>query len=103
MPGGAKSTPHWPVIIIAVFKAGLLGFTLTLGVWTVDKAILTVSGCCVVLALSATRILNYVFIHQKEVIQQFSDTVRRATTRATGVLPPVVGDSAAITLRFILL
>jgi len=94
--GEGATSPHWPVIVVAVFKVGLLGFTLTLSAWTQDPAVLTICGCCVVLALSATRILNYFFIHRKEVIENLRSAVRRATVRAsTAVLPPAnIADSA---------
>ena len=39
---GQNTKPHWPVAVIALFKAGILCFTLTLSQWTMDPAILTI-------------------------------------------------------------
>ena len=39
---GENSMPHWPVIIIALFKVGIMCFTLTLSQWTTDRAVLTI-------------------------------------------------------------
>mmetsp|Transcript_9273 Transcript_9273/g.19554 ORF Transcript_9273/g.19554 Transcript_9273/m.19554 type:complete len:733 (-) Transcript_9273:105-2303(-) len=71
------STPHWPIVIIALFKVGIILVTMTLSQWTTDPATLTICGFCIVLALSITRVMNFFYIHKKEVIQNLSATIRR--------------------------
>ena len=94
MPSGegedVKSLPHWPVIIIALFKLGIICFTVTLSQWTVDSAILTICGCCIVLALSVTRVMNYFFIHKKEMIRHVTE---RLTSLAAHVSHPDIAES----------
>mmetsp|Transcript_4866 Transcript_4866/g.11092 ORF Transcript_4866/g.11092 Transcript_4866/m.11092 type:complete len:593 (-) Transcript_4866:185-1963(-) len=89
---GQNTMPHWPVVIIALFKAGILCFTLTLSQWTTDPAIMTICGCFIVLALASTRVMNFFFIHKKEMIQELTNTVRTTVRRATE-LPPVISAS----------
>lgn len=85
---GQNTLPHWPVIIIALFKVGIMFFTLTLSQWTTDRAVLTICGCFIVLALASSRVLNHFFIHKKGVIKELTETVRQTVSRAT-ILPPV--------------
>jgi len=71
------ATPHWPIVIIALFKVGIILVTMTLSQWTTDPATLTICGFCIVSALSTTRVMNFFYIHKKEVIQNLRDTIRR--------------------------
>ncbi|KAL7539976.1 hypothetical protein ACHAXR_009774 [Thalassiosira sp. AJA248-18] len=80
---GGTAMPHWPVVIIALLKVGIILFTLTLSQWTVDPAVIVICGCCIVFALAVTRVLNFFFIHKKEVIQNLTETVRNTVGRAS--------------------
>jgi len=82
-----KVTPHLPVVIIALFKAAILIFTMTLSLWTTEPAVLTLSGCCIVLAIAVTRVVNFFFIHKKGVIQNLTNTMRNTVGKATMSLP----------------
>ena len=84
---GAGTSPHWPVVIIALFKVGLFSFQLTLGLWTTDQGVLTICGFCVVLAMSVTRVLSFFFIHKKDMIQSI----------VTNLLPRVSSVSFTLT------
>mmetsp|Transcript_14019 Transcript_14019/g.22894 ORF Transcript_14019/g.22894 Transcript_14019/m.22894 type:complete len:386 (+) Transcript_14019:2-1159(+) len=66
---------------------------MTLSQWTKDPAELTICGFCIVLALSASRVMNFFFIHRKEVIQNLTETVRTTVGRAAAVLPPVISET----------
>lgn len=74
---GKASAPHWPIVIISLFKVAIFLFAITLNQWTVDPATLTICGFGIVFALAVSRILNYMFIYQKQAIQKLRDTVRR--------------------------
>ena len=77
------NSPNWPVIIIALFKVAIILFTATLYEWTVDSAVLTVVGCFVVFALAVTRVVNFVFTHKREVVENLTTTVRTTVGRAS--------------------
>ena len=81
---GKISKPHWPIVIISVFKIGILLFTFTLSQWTIEPEVLTLCGCGIVIAMAITRVLSFGFIHKKERIQKLIAT---ATERATAILP----------------
>jgi len=69
MDGGSKKL-YWPVIVINLLKLGLTLFALTLWVWTIDPDVLSLCGFVVVISLTATRVLNFFFVHQKAMIDE---------------------------------
>ena len=77
------NSPNWPVIIIALFKVAIILLTATLSEWTIDAAVLTVVGCGVVFALAVTRVVNFVFTHKREVVENLTTTVRTTVGRAS--------------------
>ena len=93
-----KRVPHWPVIIIGLFKLGIILFTVTLSQWTVDPATLTICGCCIVLALSVTRVMNYFFIHHRKKIDQVTERLASLAARVSfpDIADPVEAGSKNI-------
>ena len=77
------NSPNWPVIIIALFKVAIILLTATLSEWTIDSAVLTVVGCGVVFALAVTRVVNFVFTHKHEVVENLAATVGATVGRAS--------------------
>ena len=71
----ARRRPYWPIVIIAAFKLALILFTVTLNQWTADPAVLTLCGFGIVASLALTRVLGWVFIHKKAMIDKATKTV----------------------------
>ncbi len=82
---------NWPVVIVFLLKVGVILFCMTLSVWLVLPDDLAIAGLCVVFALSVTRVLNHIFIHEKEMVET-------ATGRAVNVAGGLVREA---TKRFI--
>ena len=69
---------NWPFVIVFLLKVGVILFCATLFVWLIFPDDLAIAGLCVVFALSVTRVLNHIFIHEKEMVET-------ATGRAVNV------------------
>ena len=61
---------NWPVVIVFLLKVGVILFCATLSVWLVLPDDLAIAGLCVVFALSVTRVLNHIFIDEKEMVEE---------------------------------
>lgn len=61
-----KKKLNFPVAIIAVVKVGIIFFCVTLFTRTNEPDTLAVRGLLIVVALSVTRVLNTIFIHETE-------------------------------------
>ena len=80
---------NWPVVIVFLLKVGIILFCATLFVWLIFPDDLAIAGLFVVFALSVTRLLNHIFIHEKEMVETITDRavnvagalVREATKR----------------------
>ena len=88
-----KKSPHWPVIIISLFKVATMVFTITLSLWTTNPAVLTMCGCGIIFSLSITRVANYFFIHKKEVLKRLSDEVMTTVSRATAMPTTILSNT----------
>jgi PAS domain S-box-containing protein len=105
-PDGETAKPHWPVVFIALFKAGIISFTITMSSWTADPVILTACGCLIVFSLAVTRVANFFFIHRKEQLAHFwketrntlmsvGDVAQRVSVATTEVAATTVSKSLA--------
>jgi len=80
---------NWPVVIVFLLKVGIILFCVTLFVWLSLPVDLAIAGLCVVFALSVTRVLNHIFISEKEMVEEVTERavhvaggfVREATKR----------------------
>ena len=80
---------NWPVVIVNLLKVGVILFCATLFVWLSHPDDLAIAGLCVVVALSVTRVLNHIFIDEKEMVEEVTERavhvaggfVREATKR----------------------
>lgn len=90
---------YWPVVVLNLLKLGLTLFALTLWVWTVDPAVLSICGFVVVLSLTVIRVLKYFFVHQKALIDEAAARMtERFKSRTSRVDVPHDDSSAAKTL-----
>jgi len=64
---------NWPVVIVNLLKVGVILFCVTLFVWLSLPDDLAIAGLCVVFALSVTRVLNHIFIHEKEMVEEVTE------------------------------
>ena len=64
---------NWPVVIVFLLKVGVIVFCATLFVWLTLPDDLAIAGLCVVIALSVTRVLNHIFIHEKEMVEEVTE------------------------------
>lgn len=64
---------NWPVLIVNLLKVGIILFCATLSVWLVLPDDLAIAGLCVVFALSVTRVLNHIFINEKEMVEEVTE------------------------------
>ena len=74
---------NWPVVIVFLLKVGIILFCATLFVWLIFPDDLAIAGLFVVFALSVTRLLNHIFIHEKEMVETITD---RAVNVAGGLV-----------------
>ena len=72
---------YWPVVISSLLKLGLTIFALTLWIWTIDPGLLSIFGFLVVFSMTVTRVLDYVFIHQKDLIEKAAAKVSKRLVR----------------------
>jgi hypothetical protein len=80
---------NWPVVIVNLLKVGVILFCVTLFVWLSLPDDLAIAGLCVVFALSVTRVLNHIFVNEKEMVEEVTERavhvagglVREATKR----------------------
>ena len=88
---------NWPVVIVFSLKVGVILFCATLSVWLVLPDDLAIAGLCAVFALSVTRVLNHIFIHEKELVEEVTeravniardigDTARGAIDKGVGLV-----------------
>ena len=68
-----KKSLNWPVVIVTLLKVGIVLFCVTLFVWLTLPDDLAIAGLCVVIALSVTRVLNHIFIHEKEMVEEVTE------------------------------
>ncbi len=80
---------NWPVVIVFLLKVAIILFCATLFVWLTLPDDLAIAGLCVVIALSVTRVLNHIFVKEKDMIEEVTERavhvaggfVREATKR----------------------
>jgi len=68
-----KSGLNWPVAIVTLLKVGVILFCVTLFLWSIIPDDLAIAGLCVVFALSVTRVLNHIFIDEKEMVEEVTE------------------------------
>jgi hypothetical protein len=68
-----KKRLNWPVVIVNLLKVGVILFCATLFVWLSHPDVLAIAGLCVVVALSVTRVLNHIFIDEKEMVEEVTE------------------------------
>jgi hypothetical protein len=68
-----KKRLNWPVVIVNLLKVGVILFCATLFVWLSHPDDLAIAGLCVVVALSVTRVLNHIFIDEKEMVEEVTE------------------------------
>ncbi|KAL7455518.1 hypothetical protein ACHAWC_007058 [Mediolabrus comicus] len=68
-----KNRLNWPVVIVTLLKVGIILFCVTLFVWLTNPDDLAIAGLCVVFALSVTRLLNHIFIDEKEMVEEATE------------------------------
>lgn len=71
--GEDKQKLNWPVVIIALLKVGIILFCVTLFAWTNEPEYLAASGLLIIVALIITRVLNHLFVHETELVQQTAE------------------------------
>ena len=64
---------NWPVVIVNLLKVGIILFCVTLFLWLILPDDLAIAGLCAVFALSITRVLNHIFINEKEMVEEVTD------------------------------
>ena len=64
---------NWPVVIVFLLKVAIILFCATLFVWLTLPDDLAIAGLCVVVALSVTRVLNHIFINEKEMVEEVTE------------------------------
>ena len=88
---GGKRKGNWPVVIVSSLKVGIILFCTTLFTWTNNPDDLAVAGLVAVMALSATSVLNHIFIHKNALVEEATEratklvrqTTRRMLTRVS--------------------
>ena len=68
-----KKSLNWPVVIVTLLKVGIILFCVTLFVWLSLPDDLAIAGLFVVVALSVTRVLNHIFVKEKEMVEEVTE------------------------------
>ena len=90
--GDGSNKLYWPVVTTTLLNLGLSLFAVTLMVWTEEPDVLTLCGFGVVLSLTVTRVLDFFFIYQKDLIEE---AATRVTERfRSSVVPPRPGSAS---------
>ena len=76
---------NWPVVIVTLLKVGIILFCVTLFVWLSLPDDLAIAGLCVVIALSVTRVLNHIFIDEKEMVEEVTERAVNIAKRAGNI------------------
>ena len=80
-----KKSLNWPVVIVFLLKVGVILFCATLFVWLTLPDDLAIAGLCVVFALSVTRVLNHIFIKEKELVEEVTERAVNIAKRAGNI------------------
>ena len=80
-----KKSLNWPVVIVTLLKVGVILFCVTLFVWLSLPDDLAIAGLCVVIALSVTRVLNHIFIDEKEMVEEVTERAVNVAKRAGNI------------------
>ena len=80
-----KKSLNWPVVIVNLLKVGIILFCVTLFLWLSLPDDLAIAGLCVVFALSVTRVLNHIFIKEKEMVEEVTERAVNIAKRAGNI------------------
>ena len=73
----SKISPSWPLILITLFKVGLLAFLLSVPVWNPNADFSVIIGFFVVVAVAATRIIGWAFVFKEEEIKNIVNSATK--------------------------
>ena len=80
---GSKRKLNWPVIIVSLLKVGIILFGATAFTWTNHPDHLAIAGFLVIIALSATRVLNHLFIHEAVLVEETTERAAELVVETT--------------------
>ena len=98
----SKISPSWPLILITLFKVGLLAFLLSVPAWNPNADFSVIIGFFVVVAVAATRIIGWAFVFKEEEIKNIVNSATKkfssftASKRVTFDAGPSLSSAAKL-------